>query len=274
MNNCKDERQGMPEWLMKSENYEPQSDKDTFVNKSILSLLQVISRIKAQDMGGSTKHKINVNLNVVLTFVIAVLLSLSRSFLFVVIINVYLLVILSTMKASQIIRILRISIGAAFFTFIVMLPAVFWGNSFSSIMITSKAFATITLVSMLSNSARWGSITSALKRFFIPDIFILVLDIAIKYIVMLGGLMLNMLYALKLRSVGKNRNKYTSLSGIAGTMFIKSKEMAEDMYSAMECRGFTGEYHVYSKSKFTAADYLYILVNAGIAVMFFYFERK
>lgn len=77
-----------------------------------------------------------------------------------------------------------------------------------------------------------------------------------------------MLYSLKLRSVGKNTGKYTSLSGIAGTMFIKSKEMAEDMYSAMECRGFTGEYHVNSKLKFTFADFIYIMINAGIAAVF------
>ena len=38
----------MPEWLLKEENYMPLKDKDTFINKSILSLLNVISRIRAQ----------------------------------------------------------------------------------------------------------------------------------------------------------------------------------------------------------------------------------
>lgn len=274
MGNYRNELSDMPEWLSKSENYIPQSDKDTFVNKSILSLLGVISRIKAQDVNKSSRFKVNVNLNVVFTFVLVVLLSISRSFLFVITVNVYLLLILSTKEAESIVKILKVSLGMAFFTFVVMLPAVFWGSSFSCIMITSKTFATITAVSMLSNSARWGSITSALKRFFVPDIFILVLDITIKYIVMLGDFSLNMLYALKLRSVGKNKSKYTSLSGVAGTMFIKSKEMAEDMYSAMECRGFTGEYHVYSKSKFTVLDYLYLVINIGLLFIFWYFERK
>jgi cobalt/nickel transport system permease protein len=90
---------------------------------------------------------------------------------------------------------------------------------------------------------------------------------------MLGEFTLNMMYALKLRSVGKNKNKYTSLSGIAGSMFIKSKEMAEDMYAAMECRGFTGEYQVYNKFKFTLADFAYIMLNAGIILTFLYFGR-
>ena len=82
-----------------------------------------------------------------------------------------------------------------------------------------------------------------------------------------------MLYSLKLRSVGRNKSKYTSLSGIAGTMFIKSKEMAEDMYAAMECRGFTGEYRIYNKFKFTFSDFIYIIINAAIIFTFVYLER-
>ena len=108
---------------------------------------------------------------------------------------------------------------------------------------------------------------------FLPDIFILVLDITIKYIVLLGEFSLNIFYSLKLRSVGKNKNKYTSLSGIAGTMFIKSKEMAEDMYSAMECRGYTGEYRIYKKFKLTFADVIYITINGVIIFTFIYLGK-
>lgn len=271
MDNYSNEKSDVPEWLTNNENYNPQSDKDTFVNKSILSLLKVIAGIKAQDSEKEPKFQINVTLKLAFTFLLLVLLSISRSFLFVMIVTVTLLLVLSAMKAEHIVKILKVSLGMAFFTFIIMLPAVFWGNSFSCRMITFKVFATITAVGILSHSTKWAAITSALKSFYIPDIFILVLDITMKYIVMLGDFTLNMLYALKLRSVGKNKSKYQSLSGIAGTIFIKSKEMAEDMYYAMECRGFTGEYHVYGgKLKFTAADGVYIIINAGIIFLFFY----
>ena len=53
--------------------------------------------------------------------------------------------------------------------------------------------------------------------------FIFVFDITIKYIVIFGEFSLNMLYALKLRSVGKSKNKSTSLSGIIGTTVYKIK---------------------------------------------------
>lgn len=109
--------------------------------------------------------------------------------------------------------------------------------------------------------------------FFIPDIFIFVFDITIKYIYILGEFSLDMLYSLKLRSIGFNNNKYTSLSKIMGNLFLKSKEMGEEIHSAMECRGFTGEYTSYSKFKFTLNDLLFSIVNVAIIFMYIFFGR-
>ena len=261
----------MPEWLLKNENYIPSADKDTFVNKSILSVFKVLSRIKKQDSPGETAFQINVPLQVFGTLVLILLVSLTRSFVFVIIVNVWLLAVLSMTDTTRMIVILKLSMGITFFTAIIMLPAFVLGNTYSSIMITTKVFATITAMGLLSHSTKWSALTQALKRFYLPDIFIFILDITIKYIYMLGEFSLNMFYALKLRSVGKNRSKYSSMAGIAGTVFLQSKEMAEDMYHAMECRGFTGEYHLNDKSKFKWRDYLYIGIIAVFFTLFIYF---
>lgn len=263
----------MTDWLLKDENYIPPKDKDAFIDKSILSLLNVLSRIKTQNVSNKDLFRINALFKVAFTFVLVLLLSVSKNYTFVVVITVYLLAVLSMMRGEDIIRILKISLVMTVFTFIILLPAAWAGNWYSSVMIPSKVFATVTAVNILSHSTKWNAITNALKRFFIPDIFILVLDITIKYIVMLGDFSLNMLYSLKLRSVGKNKSKYSSLSGIAGILFIKSREMAEEMYSAMECRGFTGEYRVHSRFEFSFADLIYILLNGGIIFVFAYLER-
>jgi len=98
--------------------------------------------------------------------------------------------------------------------------------------------------------------------------FILVLDITLKYITLLGDFALSMLYALRLRSVGKNDGKTASLSAVAGTMFLKSKEMAEEMYAAMECRGFTGTYRVTGRLRPCAAD---LALGAAVCALVFTF---
>ena len=263
----------MPEWMLKNEIYSPEADKNGFIEKSILSLLGILSRIKGQETPKNPAYKINANLKVVFTFLLVLLLSLSSSLSFVAVVNVYILVVLSLLKAETIIKVFKISMIMAFFTFIMLLPAIIMGSGNNSTMLTGKIFATVAAVNILTRTTRWNDITGALRFFHIPDLIILVLDIAIKYILMLGEYALNMLYSLKMRSVGKNRRKYTSLSGIVGTMFIKSREMAEDMYSAMACRGFTGEYKSHRSLRFGLADFGFILVNLGIAFAYIYLER-
>lgn len=263
----------MPEWLLTNENYVPVKDKDTFINKSILSLFSLIARIRAQDSKPKDMFEVQAIFRVLFTLMLVVLISLSQGFTFVLIVLTYLLVILALMPAKDIVSILKVSIIMTLFTFVILLPSAFYGNSYSITMIPPKVFATITAVNILSHATRWNNIISALKRFRIPDLIIFVLDITLKYIIMLGEFTLDMLFALKLRSVGRNREKVTSLSGVAGTMFIKSRIMAEEMYNAMACRGFTGEYKVHGKFRFKLADVVYLLINAGFVYVFIYLNR-
>lgn len=262
----------MPEWLIKTEEYSPVSEQDTFINKSVLVFLRLLSKIKVGS-GRKDYFKVSAIFKVFFTLMLIILLSFSQSFGFVLIINVYVLLVISLMPARDILKVLKVSFFTGLFSFFILLPSAILGSSYSMVMITTKVIATVAMVNLLSLSTKWSSITAALKRFYVPDIFIFVLDITLKYIVMLGDFTLNMLYALKLRSIGRNKRKYTSLSGIAGTMFLKSKEMSEDMVEAMECRGFTGEYRRFEKLTFTVPDLLYILLNVLLLVAFIYFER-
>lgn len=80
---------------------------------------------------------------------------------------------------------------------------------------------------------------------------------------------MEMLYALKLKSIGKNDKKYLSLSGVMGNLFLKSKDMSEEMYSAMECRGFTGEYSSKIKFQFKFRDICYLVYNIILVMVYF-----
>jgi cobalt/nickel transport system permease protein len=256
----------MPEWLTQKENYSPQSDRDTFINKSILSFLGIVALVRAQD--AREKFSVNPFFRVLFTLMLVVLISLSRSTAFLYLIFAYLLLLLCTLPGKDILKTLRIGLVTTLFTVVILLPSALYGNYYSIVMIPAKVFCTITAVSILSRATRWDRIIGALKRFHVPDLLIFILDITLKYIVMLGEFCVELLYSLKLRSVGKNRSKYSSMAGIAGTLFIKSREMAEEMYTAMECRGFDGEYRVYQKFSFGLSDLAYLLINAGIVTAF------
>ncbi len=260
----------MPEWLLLKDEYIPLKDKDAFINKSILSLLKVLSKFRKQTEYRRNIIGVNSLLKFISTMILIIFLSLSQSAAFVYLTIVCLLVVINFLSTEEIKSILKVSLVVTVFTFIILLPSVFMGYGNNTVMITLKVLASVTAVNILAATTQWNDLIGNLKIFHIPDMFIFVLDTTIKYILVLGDFSLNMIYALKIRSVGKSTNKNSSLSGIVGTMFLKSKEMSEEMYGAMECRGFTGEYRVYKKIKFKVADYVCILMNIMFISIYFY----
>ena len=108
--------------------------------------------------------------------------------------------------------------------------------------ITARVYVSVTLVGILSAGTSWNKLTGSLRTFHVPPLFIFTLDITLKYISILGEICVDILRAVSLRSVGKNPDKAKSFSGVLGITFLKSSEMAEEMYASMCCRGFTGEY--------------------------------
>lgn len=106
----------------------------------------------------------------------------------------------------------------------------------------SEGIRIVTLVGILSSETSWNKLTGSLRTFHVPPLFIFTLDITLKYISILGEICVDILRAVSLRSVGKNPINAKSFSGVLGITFLKSSEMAEEMYASMCCRGFTGEY--------------------------------
>ncbi len=263
----------MTEWLMKKDSYLPPADKDSFIDKSLLSVLSVLSRIRrGGNLASGFFYRLNPALKSAFTFLSVLLLSLSQSFNFIMLICAYFLLTLGFLELKDIKKTALITLTVGFFSVLILLPSVLAGNRNNSMMLFLKITGSVAAVNILANSTKWSHITRSMKVFHIPDIFILVLDITIKYIVILGEYSVNMLYALKLRSIGRNNRKYQSLSNLMGGLFLKSKEMAELTYSAMECRGFDGHYTIYGKNHFNTMDYIYIPANILLISAFFFFK--
>lgn len=258
----------MPEWLLKSDNYISRDYKEGFIDKSISAMLKVLGKLSLhrEMKGDSIKFSSIILLPSILLMII--LVAISRSIIFLYSGGVAMLLILSLLKRDEILLVLKRCLGAAAFAIIILLPSIYFGNVNNSFLILLKILISVAAVNISSCFMKWNEITAALKVFFVPDIFIFVIDTTIKYIFILGELSLNLLYALKLRSVGRGRNKNASLSGIIGTVFIKSMDMAEDMQGAMECRGFTGHYKTPKGFKLKAMDLLVLAVDVLFILLF------
>ncbi|MBA5850965.1 energy-coupling factor transporter transmembrane protein EcfT [Clostridium sp. cel8] len=261
----------MKDWLLKKDDYVPEDDSDKFIDKSIFSILGILSRIKRIDkLKGGFMYRVNPILKLLFMILNIVFLSLSRNYIYIAAVDVYFLLLLSTLDAERIKNILFLSILMPVFTLIMLIPSIILGNLINSIMLILKIFGTIIIANIFSSTTKWSHITKSLKVFFVPDIFIFIFDITLKYIYILGEFSLDMFHSLKLKSVGKNNKKYSSITKIMGNLFLKSNEMGSEMYSAMECRGFTGEYTYFTKFKITFVDLIYSFMCIGIIALYFY----
>ena len=157
-----------------------------------------------------------------------------------------LLLYLCTWPARDILNIMKAGCGASVLALIILIPAMVVQPSGirNELLIVIKVFLSISTLSIFNHTTQWNHITGALRKLHIPGIFIFTLDITLKYIVLLGNLITDLLTSLQLRSVGKNNKKYSSIGGVMGVTFVRGTEMNRQMYEAMQCRGFTDDYSV------------------------------
>ena len=263
----------LPSWMCESEAYEPNIDKDGFITKSAQAILGVLAKLK-WNAGKDRRFSASPSLKLCYTFLFILLTACSKNYLFSSIMVAGTILALASYPASAMKQILSGTIGAVLFSIFILLPAVFMGNPQILLTIGTKVFLSVTLIGMLSAGTAWNKLTASLRAFHIPDIFIFTLDITLKYIAVLGEICMEILTSLRLRSIGQNKKKAKAFSGILGISFLKSREMADEMYAAMCCRGFVGEYKTGRKYAFRKQDIFYIFSMIAVVGLFVYLEWK
>jgi cobalt/nickel transport system permease protein len=154
------------------------------------------------------------------------------------------------------------------FSVIIMLPSVFMGHPRTLLTVLMKVTESVMILSILNTEVDWKNMTGALRAFKVPPIFILTLDLTVKYLVILGRFSDKLLESVMLRSVGKKNWKTSGVGDILGTTFLKSQRIAQHTSEAMECRLFNGTYKSYSRHKWNIWDFIYIVILIAIIVLF------
>lgn len=230
----------IPDWLKEQEEYNAPQDRDGFLTRSILSLMSMLASFRAKTISYGSNYPAPLKLIVCLAMIL--ITSLARNMLIVYTILAVLLAHICFLKEELLVRTISASLAAALLSAVILIPAIFLGSPQSMLTVSIKVFVSVGLIGILSSTTEWNKLTAGLAAFHIPDVFIFTLDITLKYIVILGNISMDMLNALRLRSIGRNKTKAQSMSGILGVTFLKSRQMSEEMFQAMQCRGFEGEY--------------------------------
>jgi cobalt/nickel transport system permease protein len=218
------------------------SERSSFIERSILSLLGALAALRERPGKDRRGDLASAELKLASAFLVILLVSLSRDAFFLEAAAAFELGCLCLLPGDLIARVLRKALAAALFALAIFLPALLIGRGAGLPILVAKIVLALLAAATFSTATSWPSMAAALSSFRVPDLFVMTLDMTVKYISLLGGLLLDMLYALKLRSVGRSDRKRDSLAAIAGTVFLKSKEASLEQYQAMECRCFSGSY--------------------------------
>ena len=225
---------------------------------------------------------------------LALLLAISLSHNLIVILALYVLT-LPVAYASRVpmgFYLKRVWMFMPFFTGIVAIPALFSPFSPGAPILTlidlasprvylaitqpgiiTAAFlllrvgASVSIAVLLILTTRWTTLLKALRVLHVPQIFVLILGMTYRYIYVLLHAANNMFLARKSRLVGRvsGGEDRRWLATSMGMLFAKSYELSDQVYLAMQSRGFRGEAQVMESMTWRTDDWLWLAIFVIVA---------
>lgn len=142
----------------------------------------------------------------------------------------------------------------------------------SFIVIILKSFLAVSAVLVLVFTTRLCDLQAQLLRLKVSVVFVTVLAQAHRYLSVIAIEAQAMMSAYRLRSPKQKGIHIRHIAGLLGQLLIRSASRAQRVQSAMECRGGGfgfGEGHTAAPRRpFAAADWVYVTLVCGLAVLF------
>lgn len=138
--------------------------------------------------------------------------------------------------------------------------------SFISILL--KFSLTISAALLLIASTSFPGICHALRRLGVPSVFVAQLLFLYRYLFVLLEEAMRIVRARDMRSFGKRGLGMKVAVRLVGILFLRTVERAERIYSAMLCRGFTGDILSVKQYRLRSADALFALSTIAFLALF------
>ena len=223
-------------------------------------MLAILFRDRRNYMKKTTGAAAIVQLALVLLTII--LVSLSRNAIFTYAILAVIFLAMAILPGEEIKNVLKMTIPAVLLTMLVMLPAVFMGSPRSLFTVSMKVFVSVGALGIYNSMVTWSDTTRALRMCHIPSVFVLILDTAVHFLMILGRVSETLTEAVKLRTVSRVSWKRRGTGGVLGTTYLLSEKMSQQTMEAMQTRCFTGQYPTMKKHRINIFDVVYFIAAA------------
>ncbi|HSK11335.1 MAG TPA: cobalt ECF transporter T component CbiQ [Vicinamibacterales bacterium] len=138
-----------------------------------------------------------------------------------------------------------------------------------------RVLTAATLAFLLVFTTPWTHVLKALRIFRVPKVAVVVLGMTWRYILLLLQAAHRMFEARRSRSVGPlpGRERRRVTTAAAGVLLDRSMRLSQDVYLAMQSRGFRGEVHVADEFRMRPGDWAALCAFAALAALFAFSGR-
>jgi cobalt/nickel transport system permease protein len=229
---------------------------------------------------------------------LAVVLAASLSSSLSILVALYALVLLAA-RASRIpfdFFVKRVWLGIPLFAGIVVIPAIFFvpgprlfeltlgpltiapsiPGLQGAVLFVARVGVSVSLAVLLVMTTPWADLLKSLQAVRVPQLFILVLAMAYRYIFLFLHLTNGMFEARKSRMVAKTSGAEQRgwITGSMGNLLNRSFKMSNDVYAAMVARGFSGSIRTFSDYRMRRSDWLALGGSIAVAVAAVVLQRS
>jgi cobalt ECF transporter T component CbiQ len=137
-------------------------------------------------------------------------------------------------------------------------------------LLVMRVATSISLVVLLTLTTPWPRLLAALRGLFVPQLFVLVIGMAYRYIFVLLASVEEMYVSRKARTIRMSRDTKAGqrfVGATAGALFGKAHALSEEIHQAMIARGFTGDAKSLDRFSFRAADAAWLAACAVMVVL-------
>ncbi|MDI6604801.1 MAG: cobalt ECF transporter T component CbiQ [Thermoanaerobacteraceae bacterium] len=240
-------------------------------------------------------QKISPKYKVLSAIIFVVISQLIRNVHILLFIYLYLLLLAYLSKLSPFSLIKRVLMIAGFISGIVLIPCIFnivvpgtpiffiTKNFYITSEGVTDAFRilmhtilSITIIFLFTSTSRWNELLSSLKSLYVPKIFVMVIEMAYRYVYLLLKITLDMFLSRKSRTIGKLdlETKKKVLNNTLSNMLLKTLYITDEAYKAMLSRGYIGKPKFLNRyKKVEKMDIIWGIINSVFIIIIFWGDK-
>lgn len=142
------------------------------------------------------------------------------------------------------------------------------GGVISMVTLMLKGVFCLTASFLLAATTSMDSLCRALRKLHVPGMIVTLLLLTYRYVAVMMEEVSIMTTAYRLRAPGQKGVHYKAWGSFLGQLLLRSMDKAEELYSSMRLRGFSGEFTYAAGNKARPLDFLFTFAALGLFLLF------